>query len=119
MDITTLDGTDHGRWAVYTFTRSMCLLDLDRMTVLRHRERLSTDHDLRRDEAEVELLGLISCTVSLPMVLILDLRVPGVPFTTRTTSAVLAIFPFPLPSSTNVGDEGVEGDLTAPDGGAT
>jgi hypothetical protein len=30
------------------------------------------------------------------MVLVIDLHLPGVPFTTRTTSTVLAIFPFPL-----------------------
>jgi hypothetical protein len=107
--IATLDGVDHGQWVVYTFTTSMYLLDLGRKCVLRHREERHIEYDLRRDEEPVDLLRLVRCTVGRPTVLMIDLHVTDVPFTTRTTSNVLGIFPFPLPTPTSVGSGAADG----------
>ncbi len=47
----------------------------------------------RRRSEEVELVLLATCRVGEPMVLLLDLDIPGVWFTRRTTEAVAHIRP--------------------------
>lgn len=87
-----LTDQDTGSYLVCTETGSRYLLDLDARTVLRVRtEIFGLTHALRRDGEDVHLLELVRCVVGAPMVLLINLFVPNVIATTRTTSVVVGI----------------------------
>jgi hypothetical protein len=54
---------------------------------------MGVDRALRRDGQIVEIVSLKECTVGRPMVLIFNLCVPGVLFSTRSTTDVQSIEP--------------------------
>jgi len=56
---------------------------------------MTADRSLRRDGQCVDLISLTECSIGRPMNLIIDLHVPGVMRTTRRTTDVTAIEPFP------------------------
>ncbi len=65
------------------------IVDLSRREVLRVRSRSSTV--LCRDCERVTLLGPACCTLGQPMRRTIDLHVPGVTYTNRTPTTVIAI----------------------------
>lgn len=81
-----------GVWSVQTVTGTTYLLDLDNMLVVRRSDLSASDDSiLRRDGAPISLIRLQHCEVGDRMVLVLDLQVPEVDFTARTSSTVLRI----------------------------
>jgi hypothetical protein len=88
----TLNGTDSGRFLVVTSSESRYLIDLDDSTMRRFPAMdMAVDRALRRDGQSVEVVALKECTVGRPMVLLINLRVPGVLLTTRPTTDVRSI----------------------------
>ena len=81
-----------GVWSVQPVTGTTHLLDLNNMLVVRQSDlSLGDDSILRRDGDPITLIRLQHCEVGDRMALLLDLRVPGVDFTTRISSTVLRI----------------------------
>ena len=80
-----------GRYEVTTAASSY-LIDLDRQ-VLRRLPRTGNPEGslLRRDDELVTLLRVVECSVGRRMILLIDLHVAGVPFTTRVSTEVIAI----------------------------
>ena len=80
-----------GRYEVTT-AASSSLIDLDRQ-VLRRLPRTGNPEGslLRRDDELVTLLRVVECSVGRRMILLIDLHVAGVPFTTRVSTEVIAI----------------------------
>ena len=85
----SLSDASAGRFAVLALSGSIYTLDLDQRVF--ERDAASPDHDLRRDGDAVHLMAVISCKVGEPMSLVIDLNVPGVDYTTRTTTPVVLI----------------------------
>ena len=94
----SLSDTSAGRFAVLTHSGSIYTLDLDQRVF--ERDAASPDHDLRRDGDAVHLIAVISCEVGEPMRLVIDLNVPGVDYTTRTTTPVVLIQLLPTVGAT-------------------
>jgi len=94
----SLSDTSAGRFAVLTLSGSIYTLDLDQRVF--ERDAASPDHDLRRDGDAVHLIAVISCEVGEPMRLVIDLNVPGVDYTTRTTTPVVLIQLLPTVGAT-------------------
>jgi len=89
------DGTS-GLWAVPTVSGSSYLLDLDSRIMLRQTDpyvdnRDEGDHTLRRDGDPVHLIKLLHCAIGDGMVLVVNLGVDGVAFTTRLSTTVIRI----------------------------
>lgn len=92
----TLNGETAGRYFVSTESGSVYLVDLDRLMMSRLPAMdMSADRSLRRDGQSVDLISLVECSIGRPMNLIIDLHVPGVMRTTRRSTDVTAIEPFP------------------------
>ena len=84
--------TVSGRYRVLTTSGSLYEIDLDQMTLCRHRSLDDpSQHTLRRDDQNVELLELRECTVGRRMTVVLDLRWENVSSTTRSSTPVIAI----------------------------
>lgn len=88
--VKSLAGTDIGRYLVTTASGSTYLVDLDGRTLVRLPPS-DEDAELRRDGEPVALLFILECTVGMEMVVLIDLLVPGVAFTTRRTTTVTAL----------------------------
>lgn len=88
--VKSLTGTDFGRYLVTTASGSTYLVDLDGRTLVRL-PRADEDAELRRDGEPVALLSVLECTVGMEMVVLIDIRVPGVAFTTRHTTTVTTL----------------------------
>jgi len=78
-----------GCFAVLTLSGSIYTVDFDRRVFQRGTD--SPEHDLRRDGDAIRLIALISCEVGEPMKLLIDLDIPGVDYTSRTTTPVVLI----------------------------
>lgn len=88
----SLEHSTAGHYVVATESGSRYLLDFGRQIFVRlPREVDDLSLTLRGDFYQVRLLKLFACVVGEPMRLRIDLGVPGVLFTDRTTTAVLAI----------------------------
>lgn len=81
-----------GTFLVCTMTGSRYLLDLDQR-VFRRTPRDAWDETLRlrRDGDVIDLVELVRCVRGEPMLLLIDLDVPGVSMTSRETTAVVSI----------------------------
>jgi len=87
----TLLDSAHGEYEVTT-TASTYQIDLDQMVFRRIPRATDPDSaELRRDHETVNLISVVDCTVGRSMALIIDLHVPGVAFTSRVTTPVIAI----------------------------
>lgn len=86
----SLAGVATGKHLVTTAAGSTYLLDLDEQTIVRL-PRADEEAKLRRDGAPVRLLSILECTVGTDMVVLIDLAVPGVAFTTRRTTTVMTL----------------------------
>jgi len=89
------DGTG-GLWAVSTVSGSSYLLDLDARIMLRQTDPYvddpgDGDHTLRRDGDPVHLIRLLHCAIGDGMVLMVNLGVDGVAYTTRLSTTVIRI----------------------------
>ena len=85
-----------GLWAISTVSGSSYLLDLDSRILLRQTDpyvdnRDEGDHTLRRDGDPVHLIRLLHCAIGDGMVLVVNLGVDGVAFTTRLSTTVIRI----------------------------
>ncbi|GGR13551.1 hypothetical protein ACFOE1_11525 [Agromyces mediolanus] len=89
-DLITLDGVTDGTYRIETISGSVYLLDLNRRVFTRT-PLDDPELTLRRDRKEVRLLELVDCTIGRRMLLIIDLRVDDVLYTTRDTTPVVAI----------------------------
>ncbi len=89
-DLITLNGVTTGTYKIETISGSVYHLDLDRRVFTRN-PLDDPELILRRDHEEVRLLELLECTVGRRMLLIIDLRVENVLYTTRDTTPVVAI----------------------------
>ena len=87
----SLTNSSQGFWSVETVSGSSYLLDLDNRVVLRQAETAAEDGTLRRDGDPIRLICLQRCEVGDSMILLLDLCVPGVDFTTRISTTVIRI----------------------------
>lgn len=99
----SLSDTTTGHYAVLTLSGSIYTLDLDARTF--GRDAATPDHDLRRDGDDVHLIAVISCEVGEPMTLVIDLNVPGVDYTTRTTTPAVLIRELSTVGQTSKDDE--------------
>ncbi|GAB3129592.1 hypothetical protein [Glaciibacter psychrotolerans] len=81
---------EHGRYLVESETGSRYTLDLDKRIVRRLPTELSALR-LRRDGDHVDLVEVVRCAVGQPMLLLVDLNVPGVWLTTRESTRVVRI----------------------------
>ena len=90
--MTALSSYSVGVWSVQTVTGTTQLLDLDNMLVVRQSDLSAGDGSiLRRDGDPITLVRLHHCEGGDPMLLLLDLQVPEVDFTTRISSTVLRV----------------------------
>lgn len=86
-----LDSTT-GCFLVTTESGSRYRLDLDRRTLNRAPVTdLDGMHRLRRDGESITLVEIVQCEVGAPMLLLIDLRVPGVVVTSRESTPVVQI----------------------------
>lgn len=90
VEVETLDKDATGTWAIATESGSTYLLDIDGRTVLRL-AAVEDGEPLRRDGEPIDLVSFAGCAVGKPLLLFIDLRVNGVPFTLRATTPVTAI----------------------------
>ena len=90
--LATLTNAVTGTYLISTYSGSRHLLDLDRMTTCRLPRTDTPDvWALRRDTEEIDVLRLGPCVVGQRLLLILDLHIPGVDWTSRLTTAVVSI----------------------------
>jgi hypothetical protein len=83
---------DSGVWFVTTASWSGHIIDLDRRQVSRHTGGPDAGTTVfRRDGNPMRLIAITHCVLGEPMQLIIDLGLPGVMFTNRVTTAVIAI----------------------------
>jgi hypothetical protein len=88
----TLNDETSGRFLVLTESGSRYDIDLDACTFQRVPAfDMAHDRSLRRDGEAVTLLEMRDCTVGRRAVFLVDLGWPGVLFTRRETTAVVAI----------------------------
>ncbi|WP_157509701.1 hypothetical protein [Leifsonia sp. Root4] len=81
-----------GRYVVTTVSGSRYRFDLDVREVRRDPgSPLAGAPALRRDGESVDLLEIVSCTLGEPLVVLINLAVPGVWLTTRESTAVASI----------------------------
>ena len=84
--------TASGRYLVRTTSGSLYEIDLDQMTLCRHRSLDDPSQQTRRrDDQIVVLLQLRECTVGRRMTVVLDLHWKNVSSTTRVSTPVIAI----------------------------
>jgi len=96
----SLSDASTGRYAVLTLSGSIYTLNLDERVF--GRDSASPDHDLRCDGDDVHLMAVIHCEVGEPMTLVIDLKIPGIDYTTRTTTPVVLIQPLSTVGETPV-----------------
>lgn len=90
--ITHLTDESTGRYLLTTESESRYVLDLDGRTLRREQSPSNTESvTMRRDTEEVHLVRVAHLAVGSPAVLLIDLSVPGVAVTRRTTTPVAAI----------------------------
>jgi hypothetical protein len=90
MDSLTDDAT--GCYVVTTTTGTRYWLDLDRRLLCRVVNPIAPRPlHLRQDGADIELLELVDCHVGLPLIVLINLNVPGVWLTTRESTPVSRI----------------------------
>jgi hypothetical protein len=85
MDTTT------GCYVVTTESSSRYWIDLDRHLLRRVSSTVPRRLRLRRDGEVIDLVEVVDCRLGKPMVLLIDLGLPGVWFTTRRSTAVVRI----------------------------
>ena len=87
-----LTNSSKGLWSVETLSGSNYLLDLDSRVLLRQADPATDgDNTLRRDGEPIRLIRLLRCEVGDHMLLLVNLSVPGVLWTTRVSTTVLRI----------------------------
>ncbi|TFC16539.1 hypothetical protein [Cryobacterium glucosi] len=90
VDSLTDDAT--GCYVVTTQSASRYWLDLDRRLLRRVPSPSFPDRlQLRRDGEDIDLLEVVRCRVGRPLVLLINLNVPGVWLTTRESTPVTRI----------------------------
>lgn len=81
-----------GHYLVTTESGSRYWLDLDARLLRRVTGPTFTETlRLRRDGDDVDLIEIVTCALGEPKVVVINLNVPGVWFTTRETTTVLSI----------------------------
>ena len=87
-----LTNSSKGLWSVETLSGSNCLLDLDSRVLLRQADPVIDENNtLRRDGNPIQLIRLVHCGAGDHMLLLVNLSVPGVLWTTRISTTVLRI----------------------------
>ncbi|WP_104170015.1 hypothetical protein [Cryobacterium sp. M23] len=90
MDTLTDDAT--GCYVVTTASATRYWLDLDRRLLRRVTSPgVQSPHRLRQDGDDIDLLEVVQCHIGRPMVLLINLNVPGVWLTTRESTPVVRI----------------------------
>jgi hypothetical protein len=92
QELTALINATSGSYLITTYSGSRHLLNFDRLTTCRLPRTDSRDvWALRRDTEEIDVLRIGPCEVGQRLLLILDLHLPGVDYTSRLTTAVVSI----------------------------
>jgi hypothetical protein len=86
-----LTNSSRGLWSIETISGSSYLLDLDNQVLLRQADPFAEEGTLRRDGDPIQLIRLVHCEVGDRMLLLVNLSVPGVLWTTRVSTTVLRI----------------------------
>ena len=90
-----------GRYLVTTESGSRYTLDFNRRLFRRTTNpTLVARRGLRRDGEDIDLVEVIECRLGKPLLLLINLWVPGVWFTTRESTPVVRIEPLPEDSGT-------------------
>jgi hypothetical protein len=89
--VDSLTNSSRGFWSVETISGSSYLLDLDNRVLLRQADPFAEEGTLRRDGDPIQLIRLVHCEVGDRMLLLVNLSVPGVLWTTRVSTTVLRI----------------------------
>jgi hypothetical protein len=90
MDSVMDDAT--GCYVVTTSAGSRYWLDLDRRLLRRvPNQTVQKSRHLRRDGEDIDLLEVIRCELGQPMLLLINLNVPGVWLTTRESTTIIRI----------------------------
>jgi hypothetical protein len=91
----TLMDSASGTFWITTWSGARYLIDLDSSSLTRFPCKVRADPNialwLRSDETPVALLHIADCTVGRPGRFVVDLAIPGIPFTVRTTTTVESI----------------------------
>jgi hypothetical protein len=82
-----------GGWRVLTQTGTRYLLDLDRRRIRRLPAPGALSTWMRRDGEELHLIELCQCRVGSPLIILVDLQVPGARHTQRTSDQIRRIRP--------------------------
>jgi hypothetical protein len=90
LEETVLSDDMNGVFVVSTADRTEVRLDLDAHTVCTFATAGSSAFS-RRDREPVELVLLATCRVGEPLVMLINLRIPGIWFTRRTTEPITRI----------------------------
>lgn len=90
--ISSLPDTPTGIYLITTASGSRHLINFDRMTLTRitGRQQPSGAH-LRRDGEDIDIISVGRCVIGHRLPLILNLHVPGVEFTLRSTTRIVSI----------------------------
>jgi hypothetical protein len=94
--VNTLTDDATGCYVVTTQSASRYWLDLNRRLLRRVTStQPQTTLHLRGDGEDIDLIEIVDCRLGHPMVLLINLNVPGVWLTTRESTTVVRIDPIP------------------------
>jgi len=93
--VISVDDEATGRFLVTTASGSGYLLDLDRRTLSRITRPGHPNHPLRRDGETIYLVEIVRCELGKPMLLLIDLELPGIVITSRISTTVVRIDALP------------------------
>ncbi|TFD74880.1 hypothetical protein E3T54_13095 [Cryobacterium sp. Sr8] len=81
-----------GTYRVSTLSGATYVIDLGAQLLCRAHDRpTESDSTLRQNGDFVDLVAIIECSIGRPMILLINLNLPGVEYTTRRSTMVVAI----------------------------
>ena len=86
-----LDDDAAGRWRITTRTGTRYLLDMDRRLIRQQPVHGGGSTPMRADGWDVALLEVAQCRVGLPLVVLIDLQLPGAACTRRIAADITRI----------------------------
>ena len=88
----SLDGISEGCYLVTTASGTQYEVDLDTHALVRRPNHAADEpNPLRRDQDRLRLIAVETCCIGKRAIFLIDLRLRGVVFTARRTTAVLSI----------------------------
>lgn len=91
----TLMDAVSGSYNLRTTSGTRYVIDLDEMSMIRYPNTAGMARvgrtAMRSDQTSLRLLRIVECTVGRPAAFLVDLDIPGVPFTLRSTTTLQSI----------------------------